>query len=111
MHLVAEVRGLPGTLEQRKISDHAPVAAILRARPPPDPDDQPIPRRVFEHPDFQRYVDEFWPSLDLSELSPLILELYKKVLREGARYARNALLSNDPHNIASKLILLRSILG
>ena len=44
---VAEVRELPESLEQRNISDHAPVLAVLRHRFSPPPDERQMPRRLF----------------------------------------------------------------
>eukprot|EP00959_Pyramimonas_sp_CCMP1952_P051677 1080049-Pyramimonas_sp.AAC.2 len=50
LHLSSEVRDLPATLEQRKISDRAPAAAIFRERPPPGPREPHDPQAPLRPP-------------------------------------------------------------
>eukprot|EP00959_Pyramimonas_sp_CCMP1952_P083654 1749061-Pyramimonas_sp.AAC.1 len=66
MHLSASVKDLRETPGLRGISDRAPLQIALRHRPPQPSLSQPIPQAIFKHPDFQKFLEECWASLDLS---------------------------------------------
>eukprot|EP00959_Pyramimonas_sp_CCMP1952_P102276 2139611-Pyramimonas_sp.AAC.1 len=83
MSVTASIVESPEALEQRGVFDHALLQAVLRFRPPPDPDFQPIPKHLFHHPRYLEHVTAAWKNIDKTNFTPpLELRFYNEVMKE-----------------------------
>ncbi|CAK0797946.1 unnamed protein product, partial [Prorocentrum cordatum] len=91
MHATGYTKGQVEILNHRGLSDHVGIAVDLRPAPPKDPKQQPIPNAIFQSPVFRQYVQSHLDVVDLSLYDPPYrLQIYKNLLRDAARFTRQA---------------------
>ncbi|CAK0807904.1 unnamed protein product [Prorocentrum cordatum] len=105
-HAFPRVLGLPETLAEKEVSDHAAQSCFFSQRSTKPEGYRKIPRHIFESKAFQDLLDTVTRQLDFTPRSPPgQIELFKWAVNEVAREIRDRLMRHDSEALGSQLLL------
>ncbi|CAK0907052.1 unnamed protein product, partial [Prorocentrum cordatum] len=103
-------QGLAEVVIHQRLSDHAAIKIDFHPGGQKHHKERAINRDLFGTPEYDRFVQAYLQCGDIEQYSPPIRLLYLKTLmKEGARFARNASLGQASDSTLGRIILCRSI--
>ncbi|CAK0821636.1 unnamed protein product, partial [Prorocentrum cordatum] len=103
-------QGLAEVVIHQRLSDHAAIKVDFHPSGQKHHKERAINRDLFGTPEYARFVQAYLQCGDIEQYSPPIRLLFLKTLmKEGARFARNASLGQASDSILGRIILCRSI--
>lgn len=81
----------PMTTYQKHLSDHAPLKITISIRPKPKTSSKPIPKDIFDLPEFSKALDSILEVVNLDAfIPPERLEEHKHIIRVAAKICQEA---------------------